>query len=319
MNKIIETIKKYDEFALFTHVSPDGDALGSIFSLALVLNGMGKKADVYISGLVPKRLKFMADDAGIEYFSEPLKIKKEYSCCISVDAGDVARLGVYQDLFKDCKHTINIDHHISNIGYAENNLVRGLVSSTGEVLFDLYAEMKIEYTKEIASEVYGAISSDTGCFSYSNTSPETLCTAAKLIEYGADYVRYNKLLFNTNSLSSLKAQSYVIDNMEFYFDGKVAVAMVDDNALNEIGATKEDTEGLIDILKSVEGVEIGILLKQVDENTKVSTRTNSYIDAVELCSKFGGGGHTRAAGCTISNMSVSDAKCAILNALEEFI
>lgn len=317
MNKIIKALRKYDDFALFTHVSPDGDALGSIFSLALVLNKMGKKTDIYISGLIPKRLKFMAEDADIEYFAEIRN--KEYSCCIAVDTGDISRLGIYQDVFKGSKHTINIDHHISNIGYADYNLVRGAVSSTGEVLFDLYAEMKLEYTKEIASLVYGAITSDTGCFSYSNTTPHTLEAAAKLIEYGADYVRYNRLLFNTNSISALKAQGYVIDNMEFYFDGKVALAMVDDAILNKIGATKEDTEGLIDILKSVEDVEVGILLKQVDENTKVSTRTNSYIDAVKLCSKFGGGGHTRAAGCTIFNTSVFDAKTAILNALEEFI
>lgn len=317
MNRIIKALRKYDDFALFTHVSPDGDALGSVFSLALVLNSMGKKTDVYISGLVPKRLKFMAEDANIEYFTEVSN--KEYSCCVAVDTGDIARLGAYQDLFKAGKHTVNIDHHISNVGYAEDNLVRGSVSSTGEVLFDLYAKMKFAYTREIASLVYGAITSDTGCFSYSNTTPHTLEAAAKLIEYGADYVRYNRLLFNTNSKSALKAQGYVIDNMEFYFDGKVALAMVDDSVLNKIGATKEDTEGLIDILKSVEGVEIGILLKQVDENTKVSTRTNSYIDAVKLCSKFGGGGHTRAAGCTILNTSVSDAKNAILKALEEFI
>lgn len=318
MNKIIETLINNDKFALFTHVSPDGDALGSIFSLALVLQCLGKKADVYISGDVPKRLKFMADHYAMEYFTCLPEQKKEYFCCIAVDSGDVARLGIYKEMFEASENTINIDHHVSNIGYAKYNLVCPDASSTGEVLFDIYEKMNIKWTEQIASLLYGSVASDTGSFCFSNTTPKTHAIAGVLIENGADYVFYNKKLFVTNTKSALKAQSYVIDNMKYYFDGKAAFVTVDDKVLRKIGATKEDTEGLIDILKSVEDVEIGILLKQVDKNTKVSVRTNFYIDAVKLCSKFGGGGHIRAAGCTLQNTSVKKAKCVILKALEEF-
>lgn len=315
MKKIIKQLKKQDNFAVFTHVSPDGDAIGSLFSLAYVLRKMGKKVDAYVSGNVPKRLQFMADDFGFEYFTEPSD--KKYSCCVSVDSADDMRLGKYKDMYFSAPVTLCIDHHVTNKGYAKYNLIQGDASSNGEILFDIFSKMKV-LDKVSASLVYGAIASDTGCFGFSNTSSKTHIASAKLIECGADYARYNQKLFFTNSKSALKAQVYTMQNMEYYFDGAVALAAVSDKTLEEIGATREDSEGLVNLLKNTEGVEVAILLKEFDDRVKVSLRTTELVDATAVAGTFGGGGHERAAGCTVYE-SLEETKAAVLKVLEEFI
>lgn len=316
MKKIIKQLKKQDSFAVFTHVSPDGDAIGSLFSLAYVLRKMGKTVDAFVSGNVPKRLQFMADDFGVEYFTEPND--KKYSCCISVDCADDIRLGKYKEMYFSAPMTLCIDHHVTNKGYAKHNLIHGDASSNGEILFDIFNKMKV-LDKISASLVYGAMASDTGCFGFSNTSAKTHISAAKLIEYGADYVRYNQKLFFTNSKSALRAQVYTLQNMEYYFDGAVALASVSDNTLEEIGATREDSEGLVNLLKDTEGVEVAVLLKEFDDRVKVSLRTTELVDATAVAGRFGGGGHERAAGCTVNNKTLKETKAAVLKVLEEFI
>lgn len=315
MNKIIEQLKKQDNFAVFAHVSPDGDALGSMFSLVYVLKKMGKKADAYVSGEVPKKLLFMVEDFGFEYSTDISD--KKYDCCISVDCADEMRLGIYKDMYFSAPVTLCIDHHITNKGYGKYNLVRGDASSNGEVLFEVFDKMQV-FDENSASLVYGAIASDTGCFGFQNTSAKTHICAAKLIEYGAKHVFYNQKMFLTNAKSALRAQVYTLQNMEYYFDGKVALASVSDKILEEIGATREDSEGLVHLIKKTEGVEVAILLKGLEDRVKVSLRTTELLDATLLAGKFGGGGHSRAAGCTIYE-SIEDAKTAVLKALEEFI
>ena len=317
MKKIIDEIKKATSIALFAHIVPDGDALGSLFCLTHVLKRLGKTADAYVAGSVPKRLEFMADAFGYPYFTE-LNANKSYDLCIALDCGDDKRLGDYKDAFYAGKTTVNIDHHISNIGYGQLNYVEGTASSTGEILFQFFKEANVDLDETEASLLYGSIASDTGCFQFTNTSAKTHRIAASLMESGADIAVFNKKLFLTNSQSAMRVRAYVIDNLEYFFDGKAAIACISDENLKKLNATKEDTEGLTDIPKSIEGVEVAMILKQTDGKTKVSMRTNGYVNASEFTRLFGGGGHARAAGCTM-DMPLKEAKEKIVKALEEFI
>lgn len=317
MKKIIDEIKKAPSVALFAHIVPDGDALGSLFCLTHVLKRLGKTADAYVAGTVPKRLQFMADAFGYPYFTEP-DANKSYDLCIALDCGDDKRLGDYKDVFYAGKTTVNIDHHISNIGYGQLNFVEGTASSTGEILFQFFKEANVDLDETEASLLYGSIASDTGCFQFTNTSAKTHRIAASLMESGADIAVFNKKLFLTNSQSAMRVRAYVIDNLEYFFGGKAAVACISDENLKKLNAEKEDTEGLTDIPKSIEGVEVAMILKQTDGKTKVSMRTNGYVNASDFTKFFGGGGHARAAGCTM-DMPLEEAKEKIVKALEEFI
>ncbi len=318
MNKMIDALKAQKNFALFAHIVPDGDALGSLFGFAHILKKMGKTVTVYVAGDVPKRLQFMADLYGDTFYTDVPEDGTVHEVCLAVDCGDFARLGRYKELYAKASVTFNIDHHISNPQYATYNLIMPKASSTGEILYLLCEKMGFEWDEKAASLLYGSIASDTGCFCHSNTSPETHRYAAQLMEYGADFKLFNRKLFQTESKTALKARAYIIDVMEQAFDGKVTYALIDDAALSAIGATKEDTEGLIDVLRSVDGTEAAFLLKTYEDSIKVSMRTATYVDAAKLLGALGGGGHVRAAGCTL-HMSMEEAKNIVLHALEEWI
>ena len=318
MNKMIDALNAQQNIALFAHIVPDGDALGSLFGFAHILKKMGKTVTVYVAGNVPKRLQFIADLYGDTYYTDVPPEDTVHEVCLALDCGDFERLGRYKPLYEKATITFNIDHHISNPKYATHNLVMPKASSTGEILYLLCEQAGFEWDEKAASLLYGSIASDTGCFCHSNTSPDTHRYAARLMEYGADFALFNRKLFQTESKTALKARAYIIDVMQQAFDGKVTYALVDDEALFGMGATKEDTEGLIDVLRSVDGTEVAFLLKTYEDSVKVSMRTATYVDAAKLLGALGGGGHVRAAGCTL-HVPMEEAKNIVLNALEEWI
>jgi len=294
MIKIVNALKEAKKVAIFVHVSADGDALGSAFALKYNLERMNKTAHIYLNEQVSERLEFMLKFANSDYKTGD--ICDEYDCLIALDCGDLKRLGNYSDFYASHNNTLNVDHHFTNDKFGKLNYVDGSIAATGELVFDILELAEFAVDKVTASLLYTAISSDTGCFAYSNATPKTYQIGAELIGHGIDSAEINRLLFATNTEVELKLQAYVINNMKIYHHGKLAVAIVDEKALNEIGASYEHTEGLVDILRSVKGVEIGCLIKQKDGKTKGSIRTNSYADATQIASVFGGGGHVRAAG-----------------------
>lgn len=294
MKNIANALQKAEKIAIFVHISADGDALGSAFALKYNLNKMNKIADVYLNETVSERLEFMLKIASSEYKTD--LDCDDYDCLIALDCGDAGRLGKYKEYFESHTNTLNVDHHFTNNGYAGLNFVSGSSSATGELVFDLLAELGTEVDSITASLLYVAISSDTGCFAYSNVTTKTHQIAAELSEYEFDRAEINRLLFATNTLLELKLQAYIIENMLICHNGKLAVAVIDEECLKNYGASYEHTEGLIDTLRCVKGVEIACLIKQKDGKTKGSVRTNAYADATVIASNFGGGGHIRAAG-----------------------
>ena len=317
MKKIIDLIKASQNIALFTHINCDGDAVGSVFALKKVLDEFGKKTTVFIDKKIPERLKFMPEIYDAEYLTA--YEDRNFDLFVALDCGDLPRLGEYATVFESAENTILIDHHKSNGGFAKENFVVPEASATGEVLFDIINEAKFLISKETASLLYGAIASDTGSFQYSNTSEKTHLIASKLIGLGADSVYVSKKLFDTLIVSEIKVKGYSMSNFRLFEDGRICTVGISKETMNELGCTYEDVEGVSGFPRSIDGVEVGLLIKEYSDGVfKISIRTNEYVDATVLAAKFGGGGHIRASGCTIEG-TLEEVTEKIVNSAKELI
>jgi phosphoesterase RecJ-like protein len=316
MKKITDVIKKSKKIALFTHINPDGDAIGSVFAMGQILNKNGFSADVYINESVPKRLEFLLNYGENPY--ETRFIDKDYDLFLALDCGDLFRLGDYAEIFSKFSNTATIDHHATNPMYAKTNFVKAHGGSTGELVYDFIKLSGYEIDKDTASLIYSAVASDTGSFKYPSTTKETLICASDLIEKGADYSKISKLLFDTSDLKELKMKGIAIEKLELFYDGLVAVTTLTEEDFKKADAVYEDADAVVDIPRSVAGAEAGIVIKENNGKTKVSIRTNNYVDASALASMFGGGGHIRAAGIT-SLLSADEIKNALLKEIKELL
>ncbi len=297
MNKAFEKIISAENVALFTHITPDGDALGSVFAMCLALKKSGKNAKVFINEELPKRLEFLTAYFREEYYTA--FENDNFDLYLALDCGDERRLGIYQDAFMSAENTVSIDHHATNSMFGKENYVVAGACSAGELVFEFVKESEIGFDADIANLLYTSIASDTGCFKYESTGQTAHIYAAELIGCGAEFAKINKLLFDTEYKEELKLKGFAMDNMEYFSEGKVAIVVITQETLKKLGASYEDTEILSPIPRSVQGVEIGIVLKEWQGKIKASIRTNSYADATALAEKFGGGGHVRAAGAVL--------------------
>ena len=316
MNKVFEKILSGKKIALFTHVVPDGDALGSTFAMSLALEKLGKETTVFVNEKLPKKLEFLNNYYKKNYFTE---FKDEgFDLYLALDCGDEKRLGIYCEPFMKSENNVSVDHHATNSKFAKENYVVGDASSTGELVFEFVKEAQVAFDENIASLIYTAVASDTGCFKYESTKQKAHIYAAELIGEGAEFAQINKLLFDTEFREELKLKGYAMNNMEYYHDGKLAVIVITNEILESMGATYEDAEVLSIIPRSVYGVEMGLVVKEWQGKTKVSIRTNSYADATALAGKFGGGGHIRASGAVLE-CDVFAARDKLVEAAEELL
>lgn len=297
MKEISQVIKGSEQILIASHVNPDGDNLGSSLGLYLALKKIGKKVYILQVDKIPKDYLFLPKINEIIKYDK-LKIEDNYTF-IALDSADIGRLGINQDIAKKATNLINIDHHISNPKYGNYNYVDSDSSATGELVFELIKEMDIDLDKDIATCLYTAISSDTGSFMYSNTTSKTHRIVAELYKEDLDTNEININLYQNNSFERTMLYSNILMDTELYFDGKLAMSMVTRELLDKTGALMEESEGLVENMRDIEGVEVSILIKEYDGYIRVSTRSKRYVDVSEICSEFNGGGHERAAGCTI--------------------
>lgn len=305
LNETAEFLKEHDNYYILTHQSPDGDTMGSGFGLCFALRKMGKKANVLCSDEFPKRYGFMYESC------EPQKFSPETFVAVDVAdrklLGSLAQYGDYVDL---C-----IDHHVSNEHYAERLLLYPEASATCEVVFQVLSEMNAELDKRIAECLYTGIATDTGCFKYANTTRLAHIIAAQLMEYGIDLERINREMFDIKSMARLKVEQYINSAMEYYLDEKCAMAAVTLDTIRKTGLAQEEFEGIAGMSVQLEGVQVGVIIKEKSEGKfKVSMRSASDIDVSAICAKFGGGGHVKAAGCTLEG-SLHDVKLRILSGI----
>ena len=293
------------------HVRPDGDTVGTAAALMTVLHKLGKSPVYACSDPIPERLEFLLRD-----FREAYKYELGDSDIITVDIPTKEQIGELYDYFP--KVYLMIDHHEVGCPFAHNYVESG-ASSAGEVLMAVLEELiamgKLELTEDIASPVYAAISSDTGCFRYSNVTPETLRRSAVLIECGVDYASINHKLFNSKTPKQIRAEGFVADRIKTAFGGRVAYATVSKRDRQSQGATLEHFETAIDVVRSVELVEISFVIKEMDNGEYKASLRSTGKDVAAIAQRFSGGGHIRASGCTVPASSIGKAAEQVLEAI----
>ncbi len=293
MQSVVEKIKAAQRIAIFNHENPDGDALGSAFGLKLILQSMGKKAEVFLREGDEQTREYKlikgTEKSGIAVEDCDLKI--------AVDCADFKRMGSLKDLFSG--NTAAIDHHMTHIEYAEATCVVD-APATGEIIYDFAEALGVELTQDIANNLYVAITCDTGSFKYSSTTPKTHRVAAKLLETGIDVGDLSKQIFDTKSFGYFKAYKRGIDNLELFDDGKIAILAITEEDFSELGVDEKIIDGIVELPRSVEGAEVGVYIREREDGAfKVSLRSNGSLDVARTAVAFGGGGHIKASGFLI--------------------
>ncbi|MGN0162418.1 MAG: bifunctional oligoribonuclease/PAP phosphatase NrnA [Candidatus Ornithomonoglobus sp.] len=296
MEKVINLIKNAKKAAIIPHIKADGDAIGSCLAMQAVLRKIGISAVIYVEEHVEKRLQFLDGDIAVVYGGECV----DCDTCIVLDCGDLTRVSLRRPILDAAKQVVNIDHHKTNTFFGDANYVEPETSSTGEILFKLFRKMGVEIDYEIAKFLYAAICSDTGCFAYSNTSPATFRIAAELIECGIDHAEIARLLFDCEDLESELMKAELTSRIHSYYDGRLRIVAIGDEETAKYGIKPEDIQDLVNLPRRIRGTEIAAALKQYDGKIRGSLRSNGDADVAEVAQVFGGGGHTRAAGCTIA-------------------
>ncbi|MDR1117604.1 MAG: DHH family phosphoesterase [Oscillospiraceae bacterium] len=301
-------LRSADDILIVTHKSPDGDTVGSGSALCALLRKLGKTAYVMKNATLTARLLPYA----APYFP-PEDFSPAFIC--AVDIADPRLLNedakVYADAFDLC-----IDHHPTNTGYAKNTCLDPAAAACGEIIAELAAAPDIGLDSEIALHAYLAVCTDTGCFKYPSVTAKTHRIAARLIETGINFYHINNTFTEIKSVARMSIERTLAENMAFRLDGRVALTHITEEAVNTAAAGEDDLENLSGITRQIEGVQVGILLREKDGGWKISVRTSPEVDASEICGKFGGGGHAGAAGGSFTG-SLEEAKAALFAACEE--
>ena len=296
MIKLANELQNVKTVAISGHIRPDGDCVGSCLGVWNYLREQYPEieADVYLEQIVPK-FRFLN---GADQVKTDCSAEKTYDLFLSLDASDKERLGAAVKYLDTAKHTVCIDHHITNGGFAEVNWIVADASSTSELVWKTMEEEKI--SKHTAEALYMGIAHDTGVFQYSNTSPETMRIAGSLIAKGIDFSRivddtfYKKTYVQNQILGRALVESILL------LDGRVIAGRLREKDMEFYGATPADLDGIVSQLRVTEGVEVAIFLYETGNHEyKVSLRSNGPVDVSAVCAYFGGGGHVKAAGCTM--------------------
>ncbi|MGC7870545.1 DHH family phosphoesterase [Desulfosporosinus sp. SYSU MS00001] len=310
--EILEVLRKAPSVALFSHVSPDGDCLGSMLALGLALETMGKKVTFFNPDRVPMALAFLPGSDRIrQTLPDPMP-----QVLVFVDCTDLKRVQLTPDYLDD-SIVINIDHHISNQKFGHLNWINDQASACAEICLTLLKQLGVAINREIATNLYTGIVTDSGCFQYSNTTAHTHRLTAELIETGLDLAAIHYHLFDQKPLEQVKLLQAALNSLELYAEGQLAVMTLTLEDFLQSAADQELSEGLVNHARSIKGVEVAVLLKEVGvQEIKSGFRSNLWFDVNKTAAQFGGGGHKRAAGCTFK-VSLTEAKQQVISAIEE--
>lgn len=304
-------LKDNDNILILTHKRPDGDTTGSAGAICAALRKIGKKAYVLQNPEITNRYAPLND----KYYPAD-DFKPDF-----IMTTDIADSGLFSENALKYIKTIDlaIDHHRSNPLFAKFNVVEPETAACGEIVYELIVELGVAIDEEIAYSIYIAISTDTGCFKFSNTTSHTHIVAAKCLETSIDGGEINRAMFETKSMRRFEIEKYVFDNMEFYNNGRIAIVIITRDIIDKVGADIDDLDSIASLTRQIEGVECGITVTENQDGTvKVSVRTTKEIDASAICCLCGGGGHLRAAGASFESSS-NNAKKKILKAVEEIM
>ncbi|WP_211745902.1 bifunctional oligoribonuclease/PAP phosphatase NrnA [Paenibacillus sp. Marseille-Q4541] len=294
-----EFLLEHDDFLIVSHVQPDGDAVSSTVMVGWLLSCLGKKFTMINEGPIPPRMHYMWGASHIlnGTLEQP---SKPYQYVVCVDCADYERVGRVKHWFTEEKQILNIDHHPTNNGYGEVNIIKDDAAATAEILYDLVEHMGLPWDKDAATAAYTGILTDTGGFRYANTSPKVMAIASALLSHGVNGPELAELLLEQMTLPQLKVLTKALDTLHLSEDRKIAWVVVTPQDMEECGAANDDLEGIVNYPRNIQGVEVGIFFKIItDDVVKVSFRSGGTVDVASLAKEFGGGGHIRAAGARV--------------------
>jgi phosphoesterase RecJ-like protein len=290
-----------DDFLIVSHVQPDGDAISSTVAAGWILEKLGKKFTMLNEGPVPSRLRFLWKSTEI-YTVDDNPPERQYHNIICVDCADYARVGRTNQWFAPDAELLNIDHHPTNDGFGLVNLMKYHAAATAEILFELLDELGLGLDMDIATAIYTGLLTDTGGFRYSNTSPQVMAMASRLLEVGVNGPELAEILLERMTRGQVRIIQRGLSRLSFSSDQQISWLWVNSEDMEETGTTNEDLEGLVNYPRNVEGVEVGLLFKQNgQESVKVSLRSAGRVNVAAVAQHFGGGGHVRAAGCRLTD------------------
>lgn len=299
-------LKENDNFLILTHRRPDGDTLGCAAALCRGLRSLGKTAAVLENPQLTDKYRPYLEGLTVPSFQEGM-------ITVSVDVASEEMLA------KNAGFPVRLllDHHSTNPGFAEEGLILPEAAATGEVVFDVLEALGVTLNQAMAEAIYVAVSTDTGCFRYSNTTAKTLRVAAACLEAGAKTYPINQEMFEKRRFARLRMDAYITEHLAFYAGGKLAIAAIPLEAEKSCGVTEDDMESVSTFARNIEGVCLAVTMRTLpDGQTKLSVRSAPGYDAAALCALFGGGGHKAAAGATLP-MEQGEAKQAVENAFRQ--
>ncbi len=292
LQETAKILENAENILLLCHSHPDGDTLGSATALARALIAKGKKVRIECSDPIPKDFGFMFEGLEMSDF--------EPDFIAAIDIADTKLLGREAEGKYQGKIGLCIDHHGSNLLYADKTCLEPDSASTAEMIYLLLGILNAEITPEIASCLFTGVSTDTGCFRFSNTTPRTFEIAAELTKLGADYYNIIQVFFETKTKTFAALERLALDSMRLYFSDRCALICVTQDMYKKSGSDESETDRLANLPRQIDGVLVGVTMRELkDGNFKASVRTHGDIDASAICKRLGGGGHMGAAGCTL--------------------
>lgn len=302
-------LAEQDHYLILTHRRPDGDTLGSAAYLCRMLRALGKTAHILRNPEITPKYEKLHQGLTVEE-----ALPGHTLVCV-----DVASVSMLPDSFLPLlsRIALRIDHHATADPFTPLALVEPESAACGEILFELGKILEVSMDKAMAEALYTAVSTDTGCFRYANTTAHSFLTAAACAEAGGDLMGINQAIFDTNSLARLRIQGWLVENARFYAGGKVAVCALPREVETRVGVTEDDMENISGFPRSIEGVQVAATLREnEDGGVKLSLRALPGFDAGEVCALFGGGGHKGAAGASMQ-MPLEQAAEAVTKAILE--
>ncbi len=294
--KIKETIDKSESFLITTHIDPDGDAVGSVLSMQWVLESFRKKSVVYMKDRIPYNYKFLPSASNvINQLPDD-----HYDTIFVLDCGNLFRVGDGYEKLTGMGQVINIDHHDTNESFGIINLIDTGACSTAEIMYRLYRFLNIPFSYEMAINIYTAIMTDTGSFRYENTNSSAFIICEEMLKHGVSPSYVSQMVHENHPKERFRLFGHVLTTAETYDNNRIAIATVTREMFKKTGTTREHSDGFVENLKQMKGVEVAVLLRELSNNKyKASMRSKGNTDVASTCTLFGGGGHKNAAGCII--------------------
>lgn len=297
-----------DDYLILSHANPDGDTFGCAYGLCGALQRKGKRVKVACADPLSDRFLYLKEAVDSQEFNEKV--------IVSVDVADKSLLGDLEEKYGD-RVDLAIDHHVSHKPFGKRIFVDDNAAAACEIIYDLVLLLGEDAMDEkVARCIYTGIATDTGCFKFGNTTEATHRKAGKLMEYGFDTAALNYTLFDMKTKARIKLERYVFENIEFFAEDKGALIALSKDILDSVDI--EDVNGISALPRQIQGVEVGVVLKEKKDSWKASLRSNN-VNVQEICGLFGGGGHIRAAGCTFEEVSLDEAKKQIMAAVSDAV